>query len=268
MKIHEVVEPASTESLDMPWPELSDMLEKNCAQYIADVKKAQGMWLLRGIKHRAPDAFRDVSRENRRPRDSNVTSQKLFDTCLTRLGFTALRSNSIFTTSDFERTRAYGETYVIFPRDGQSSYTYTDRKDLVLHEPLSLTSMFDQNKIQAALMTLIERLKTLPRADHDFIKYCIDSAQDSNWPASSRLMWIVMEKQRCINLGANPRWFEIKPVQYLDVESFQKEYKPKNTGLDKALIASVEVYVTGQYYALSYRKYLSSIAMKWGMAKQ
>ena len=71
-------------------------------------------------------------RQNRAPRDSSRTVQQYFNQCLKQLGFTALRSNSIFATSDYDHAEKFGDPYAIFPLDNRSAYTYTNQYDITL----------------------------------------------------------------------------------------------------------------------------------------
>lgn len=107
-------------------------IEQECSQILALNKKTH-KFLLSGMKDRGA-AFQGETQQNRPPKDSDPEPSQKFDDYLKRLNFKALRSNSIFVTTDVEQAEMYGDIYLIFPRDNQFSYTYTKHKDIVLDQ--------------------------------------------------------------------------------------------------------------------------------------
>ena len=82
---------------------------KNCSKYLHPMQDS-GKFLYRGIQENESadrSAFIGNSRDKRIPKDSDSKASEQFNHCLKELGIEALRSNSIFTTSDIEIGRAH-----------------------------------------------------------------------------------------------------------------------------------------------------------------
>lgn len=107
-------------------------IEKNCGEFLTAARAANKL-LFRGQSDSEHPVFVGYPRENRRPKDSSAEAQQLFDQYLSALGFKALRSNSIFTSSDDIQAGNYGTVYAIFPKDGFSFTWSTKETDLVMH---------------------------------------------------------------------------------------------------------------------------------------
>ena len=114
---------------------IAGLIKRDCSQYLIAMQKAKQL-IVRGMQWdecRELDMFKGKSRAKRNPLDSDPQTQKLFDNCLVKLGFKALRSNSTFCTSNIEAASGYGLTYILFPFNS-SPFTWSTRmNDLVLN---------------------------------------------------------------------------------------------------------------------------------------
>lgn len=121
--------------------EILKTIEQECSTILALNKKTQ-KFLLSGMTDRGA-AFSGVTKTNRKPKDSDPELTAKFDDYLRELNFKALRSNSIFVSTDLDQADMYGDVYLIFPKNNQFHYTYTKQKDIVLdeHAEQSLSSM-------------------------------------------------------------------------------------------------------------------------------
>lgn len=106
-------------------------IEKNCGEALKSIKEAQKL-IFRGQDDASHPVFVGYPRSDRVPKDSNLEAQKLLDTYLSTMGFKALRSNSIFTTSDMNQAGDFGDLYAIFPKDGFNFTWSPTVSDLVL----------------------------------------------------------------------------------------------------------------------------------------
>jgi len=120
-------------------------IEKNCSEYLTAVR-ATGRVLYRGQYDSKMPIFVGYPRKNRQPKDSDEKAQKIYDENLTIMGFDALRSNSIFTTSDFNQAEGYGNLYAIFPKNGFKFTWATKEADLVLDSVLVVTGSDSEDK--------------------------------------------------------------------------------------------------------------------------
>lgn len=121
--------------------EILKTIEQECST-ILELNKKTHKFLLSGMTDRGA-AFSGVTKQGRKPKDSDPELTEKFDNYLRQLNFLALRSNSIFVTTDLDQAEMYGDIYLIFPKNNQFHYTYTKQKDIVLdnHAEQSLTSM-------------------------------------------------------------------------------------------------------------------------------
>jgi hypothetical protein len=247
-----------------------DRIQTDCSQYLKEVRKAK-KWLYRGTS--GPDAFVGKSWLTREPKDSNREAQVMFDQMLAQLGFVALRSNSIFTTSDFWHTKEFGEkTYVIFPVDGQSHYTYTNQNDLVL-DNVGDVGMDNEatNKLKQELMPYLLKIR------EKFTKKVPISLQQLIYNTeSSWTTWIYVKQQMDKFIKATKSKHDI-PEKFLDPDLvkklmtpdiFVKKWKPMQADLAQGLKKEREVYVSGVYYALEAEKYGDYIAAKFKVPVQ
>jgi len=237
-------------------------IQTDCVQYLTQVKKAKH-WLYRGTN--GPNAFVAKSWSTREPKDSNKEAQVLFDQMLAQLGFVALRGNSIFATSDFWHTKEFGEnTYVIFPVDGQSHFSYTNQSDLVLDNvsDVGLDSAASNQLKQELLPYLIKVKAQLGKKIPVSLKELINvtEASWSSW-ASVQVRLDRFVKTTKITHDIPAKFLDSDLVSKLITpDAFAKRWQPMQTDLAQGLKKEREVYVSGVYYALESEAYGDYIA--------
>jgi hypothetical protein len=109
--------------------ELVQFMKKNCSDIIGTYEWEE-QYLYRGMRQGKSNILLAKTREDRNPMDTPPEIQSKLDKVLASQGFIALRSNSIFCSSNFEYIHDYGSPFMIFPVNG---FTYTwnsDAKDL------------------------------------------------------------------------------------------------------------------------------------------
>lgn len=112
-------------------------VEKHCSQSM-DIFKQSKHVMFRGMGNEKRDVIIGSPWTNRRPKDSSVEDQNMLDSYLEAAGFTALRRNSTFVSSNLSQAENYGSVYVIFPKNG-FSYTWSS-----IHDDLIITpDLFD-----------------------------------------------------------------------------------------------------------------------------
>jgi hypothetical protein len=235
--------------------QLDDILytvESHCRLYLRQVNLTT-KWLYRGMDG-AKVAFIGRSRDNRRTRDSNSMLQPLFDQQLQECGMSALRSNSIFATSDLGHATEFGDIYIIFPIDNRYKYTYTNQHDITLQD--------------------IDQVIN-PESTHKFIRGFIPALRASNLSQDlkdrltvalynnflSFLYIIDKNKAALLKSGIPEQTITLAP----DVKWFRQTYKPRNKDLATAMKNGLEVYISGEYYAFSYSIFGNAIKEHFGM---
>jgi hypothetical protein len=244
-----------------------DRIQTDCTQYLAQVKKAK-KWLYRGTS--GTNAFVAKSWLTREPKDSNKEAQVLFDQMLAQLGFVALRGNSIFTTSDFWHTKEFGDkTYVIFPVDNASNYTYTNQGDIVLDNVADVG--FDtvvSDNLKKELLPYLNKIESqygnkVPNSLRDLIYNT--EAKWSTWGhVQSVLEKFIKTTKKSHDIPE--KFLDADISKLLTPQSFVKKWEPKQTDLVQGIKKEREVYVSGVYYALEAETYGDFIAGKFGVS--
>jgi hypothetical protein len=131
MRLYEVtrIKPGSM----IPVPEnrgkIEGIIRKYCSEALDACRSANAV-MLRGINPAKENQFIGSPREDRIPSSSDPQMQIRFDYAAKEAGFTALRSNSLFVTSDQSDAEIYsrGEDgiYIIFPING-FTFTWSSR---------------------------------------------------------------------------------------------------------------------------------------------
>lgn len=158
MKFDEI-QPGEINSLEQ-YEKALNYIDIHCSKIIESFAIVD-KYLYRGIKYTSNPVFLSRSIENRYPKDTSTYLQKFFDNILRYQGFTALRSNSIFCTSDFIQAVEYGPQYYIFPMDG---FTYTwseNHKDWI---PETRDFLFNKYDINSKIRSFYFEMK-------DFMSY-------------------------------------------------------------------------------------------------
>lgn len=256
----DTLEPGSKQNIRITGSteKLFKKISEDCAEYIRVVQETN-QFLLRGGT--GPDAFLGRSWLARKPKDSNKEASQLFDDMLRKSGMTALRGNSIFATTDGWLAEQFGNNvYLIFPLDGKSSFTYTNKHDVTLVFPEDVG--VDQNKTNIYRAKVAEWIKQFQTTDlynslHNHPKEILQSletmarittithiARQLQWVQDSNSAIVIPDEL----LNPNIR-------DYMSHEAFVDKYQPTNTNLAVAMEDKLEVYVHGLYYALNREKY-------------
>jgi len=280
MRISEIVRPsASSEPAQGEW---LDAIARDCQQYLSAVKTA-GKWLLRGHK-RGKDAYM-AKTGNRQPKTSSQELSDLFNSALLQLGFSAQRDNSIFATSIPIQAQSYGTVYIIFPIDGKSQFTYTNQHDLELYhiQQIPLKNESNTQQIAAELIAWIRQwVKKYPDAQKQLNLMYPPFAGLQPTDTLEEIMEKVEEfcEEMEIPMPRIPSYLtnwnneeddlEDEDLEFgdIDLEAFVDMYQPRKDHLEQALKSGVEVYISGEYYALLYRAWGDAVGRTFGVPVQ
>lgn len=253
------------------------IIKTRCSKYLPSLKVSR-FFLYRGMsisEHKNRLAFRAHSRDARYPSDSEELAQIKFDKVLTELGMTALRHNSIFTSSDHNLSRMYGTEYIIFPTN-EATYTWSKyRGDLILKmDELKKYRELDPNVVMARSMVLermnelekseeISRNATMMRYFRNFRSYLktetdinprylkdeIDNALNrfSRKEFDSELLAALEDLIRHANIEKDN--LDVNRFN-IDLDRFQKAFAMSNKGFDEALSSGNEILINGEYIAV------------------
>ncbi len=280
MRISEIVRPsASSEPAQGEW---LDAIARDCQQYLSAVKTA-GKWLLRGHK-RGKDAYM-AKTGNRQPKTSSQELSDLFNSALLQLGFSAQRDNSIFATSIPIQAQSYGTVYIIFPIDGKSQFTYTNQHDLELYhiQQIPLKNESNTQQIAAELIAWIRQwVKKYPDAQKQLNLMYPPFAGLQPTDTLEEIMEKVEEfcEEMEIPMPRIPSYLtnwnneeddlEDEDLEFgdIDLAAFVDMYQPRKDHLEQALKSGVEVYISGEYYALLYRAWGDAVGRTFGVPVQ
>lgn len=235
----------------------NEQIATNCSQAIKAYKSSE-LVLFRGVIAKS-SAFIGRSKENRKPKDSNKIVQELYDQMLTKMGIKALRSNSIFTTADYNHANQYGEVYIIFPING-FNFCYTKFDDLVLS---SADSLVDKDLVKK-IGKIVEAAK-LDLNAFGILKfgwaqknYYLDDGNPKN------IQKFVDKLKKHPVLAKNALIRQLSLDMLLNPTQFAKKFKPSDKNLPAGMKAGVEVCVNGNYYAFAATEFGEYISEKLG----
>jgi len=255
---------ASANLMSPQQKQLMEIIQQRCAGYIAQFIKGNA-YLYRGST--GASEFIGRSWDSRQSKHSYEPAQELFDVMLARQGFVALRGNSIFATSDWEHASEFGDkVYFIFPVDGLSHYTYTNRNDLVLHNLTEVGVNKDLVKdiVDQVIQGLNTYNKTLKKHEQSEIQHTVDLFKVN---PTNVFNWLAHHKNDADKDKYNipSSLWNLTVQDCIKVEDFNKKFAPQNTDLAQALYEQWEVYISGVYYALEYEKYYSIVENVFGI---
>jgi hypothetical protein len=238
----EIVKLQSTKQAKNPAVDaLVKTIAKECSQVISVYRKTDTV-LLRGTNGK-PKAFMGRSWNNREPKDSSTDAQKLYDMALKSMGFTALRSNSIFTTSDTGQASNYGDVYYIFPKNGFAFHWTPGNPDLVLD---SIGEVLDIGYIEEIIIDVSEWYYKKTKKD---LKWKYDDPYDAAHEIDKFIAAITKlgyPKAKSITLK--------KLINYIFIND---ELEATNKDFAGAVESGHEVMIAGEYYAIEVGSELS-----------
>jgi hypothetical protein len=229
------------------------LIEPNCSEILVEFAKTEKL-LYRGTKSNNQHIYRGASWQSRSLKDSNPLITQYFDNLLAANGLQALRSNSVFTSSDKRQTSGYGNIYVFIPING-FKYTYTNQKDIILTQWRYL--------IPDDLYFHLNRKWLEAKNKRGFIMDYIGGSIIEDWlynkdlykvPTNKRLIQAIENLKALLPNDAEVQSLTVDKI-LLDRKSFAEKYEPTDTNLAFALKAGIEVYVKGQFYAFNANEY-------------
>lgn len=297
MKIYEVepgeklkFEPSNTDTERSFGKFLAD-----CSESIAAMQEAKG-FLYRGLaesgsKNKLPSIFLGRPRLSRSPMDTQKDIQQEFDSILTKNGFTATRSNSIFCSGNVGQASSYGSIYLIFPKNGYQitwsslvkdftndvagmidepkqlyhkelvkSWKLIDELDILEHKSWLIVADL-RGKIPDEVMNEFKAFydNTVKRAIYS-ITYYNPEVFEKFLETSKTLInkYMPTDKELLANYNECQVAFKKMNVmmnpEILTGEEVLEKYKFHNNNLAAAITARKEIMVHGEYYAFS-KKY-------------
>lgn len=212
---------------------LVNAIKKDCSQVLPIYRKSMTV-LLRGVTTKNNvDAYVGRSWESRKPTHSKQIYQDLYDTVLKKNGFKALRSNSVFTTGNFDHAAGYGKVYIIFPKNGFAFHWNKEIPDLVIDDP---TLIFKEGLILDIIDAATEWHVNTYKKNIEFDLYdvyrnpqkFIDTLKSIKYPKAAS---ITIDK-------------------LVDAKYIMRRVGPTNKNFTAGLESGHEVMIAGEYYAI------------------
>ena len=279
--------------------EIFSYIEKNCSESVAATKKSKKL-LYRGfgLGNGNKKIFVGYPRAKRKPKDSSPTSQVNFDKLLSLNGFTALRSNSLFCTTNESFATSFGNTFVVFPKDG-FDFTWSPKfRDVIinehdffnlinLHSSLKTShygrmnraaSLFREARKQVIdltggtagepgkiakflgpLRTVVTSLKESPINGFKTLYDVVSKyAAMTNIPNKLKVIFTEWLKDFRDDYEKIANYLNNVTTEFL-AKQLVSEYKFTNTNLPAAYKSENEIYILGEYVALNSYYYRSAI---------
>jgi len=225
-----------------------DILDRECSDFL-HVMKFTGKLVYRGLRTNV-SVFEGRSREDRVPKDSNLATSNRLDQALRNHGFKALRSNSIFTTTDRSFAIGYGNIYCIFPKNGFHVLT-TNERDLIINSVDSIVGhdwkLNFTNSLKTWLMDNVPEWLGTPLGK-EISGYYYDD--------------VLREIKNNFNDGNPlklPDEFNKTKEDLTSDEAIMNYLDPRSDDLENAMIDGREILINGEYWALSldqWRQYI------------
>ena len=135
MRYHELFEDRETNngfrtdmsnmSIDQLWMGL----EHECSDALS-IAKSTGRFFYRGTVDDMFLIYKGRIRDNRMPTNTPREVQQRINDWMQHNGFRALRTNSLFVTTDLDQAKSYGTPFIIFPKNGFAFTWFQNSKDL------------------------------------------------------------------------------------------------------------------------------------------
>ena len=218
-----------------------DILDRECSDFLQAFKETE-KFLFRGLRETV-SVFEGRSRLDRKPKDSRSAISQRFDQALKNAGFQALRSNSIFTTSNRWDAEGYGNTlYLIFPKNG-FDFLHTTSRDLILDTAerildLNLMNQFIDQLHQWLQNNVADYINTaigLNAKYHNHV-YVLDNLKDAFEHEGNPLKI--------------PEEFNKTMEDFVTDQGILDSYQPNQTDITQAMRDGREILIHGEYWAL------------------
>jgi hypothetical protein len=247
---------------DATLEKIGAFIQAHCKTMLS-ANKAANKFLYRGIDAMMSNnsIFLANPRTDRRPLDTKVGVQSTMDDYLRSQGFTALRTNSIFCTSDYEDAALFGDVFIIFPLDG-FSYTWSMRHaDWVITEKYLSPNYTKLYKIFKMAYVKIPELRNTPEFKTYLSEFVLRDSHDYRTTLGNIQAFMKNIPPVAFHFFSENLIRGINRVleQSLDLkmasESFIEANKIIDTRLDSALKMDHEVMICGRYVAIQNEKY-------------
>lgn len=263
-----------------------DLISKNCSEFIQQIY-GKGVALYRGAED-APDVYIGKPFDKRVPRDSDPKMQAGFDAALEAAGFSALRRNSVFCTGDIGQAMNYGTVYLMFPKNGYKFTWSTKVHDLtndefeqyqtwqeMLQEVSGVSSddfYHSLNRAQQSLESVLDKFD-LVKQQYPKVKLqdlsnlnllisdCLEGLTSKGYFISKLNVWIkkfqdfsskVLMKDKGFAAFLNSIAVETNPKKLRNMQlNLVKNLGYRNTDILAAIKSHNEIFLSGEYYAVS-----------------
>jgi hypothetical protein len=230
------------------------ILDSECSEFLKVFKETQ-KFLYRGLRDTV-SVFEGRSREDRSPQDSTNEISERFDQALKNAGFSALRSNSIFTTTSLGFASTYGHTlYLIFPKNG-FHFLYTNTKDLILNDWSLIADVNEMREFKEKLRNWLEaNVEDWKNTDIGY------GVENDTWQT---MFWIL---QRNFGELGNPykipEEFNVNIEDFITDQGIVNSLEPKQTDLAEAMVDGREILINGEYWALKREDWIDIIGQHY-----
>jgi hypothetical protein len=231
---------------------LIQTIQKECSQVLT-AYKATGKVLFRGLKKGKTNTPAYVGRSwnERKTMNSDPEGQKLFDYALQKMGISALRSNSIFTTTDSKQAGQYGNLYIIIPKNG-FQFSWALHEDDMVIDTEDVMLLY-KNNIVDKIMDNVDALVEKGKMSNDASGYewqevlqfegyeaAIKYLKDAKYPPAA------LKK---LTLDA-----------MIDFQHIKNDITPDNKNFNAAINSGHEVLINGEYYAFELSKFKDTLS--------
>ncbi len=136
----------------IPEEDIDALIQKDCKPFLKQIKNKH---LYRGTKL-SYNAFKAIPRKDRKPKDTPIEMQNLFDDIMQKLYGWKPRAQGVFVTGGISQAQVYGSVYEIYPI-GKFKFIYASDVHDFFTEFRGEANLFKQKRsIQATLEDVIK----------------------------------------------------------------------------------------------------------------
>ena len=276
MTLNEILSPGEKQliSLDQAYV-VAEKIKKECSNFLS-VYKSTGEVLYRSQLSYAGAVYKGRSHDQRRTRDSSLYATKVFDALLEQMGIAARRSNSIFTSSDYDQTTEYGgNSYVILPTNSADFSWSRTNSDTVLtpkflssrlyltaepnYTPEELAWIKQQVAQNFEILNQIKSNRELARKvvwrrledPREFFNQKFQDIKESGYHLSTILDFELSLLPDFRKLHTELRSNTELMLKNIDADKVQREFQITDSDATAAVRSEHEVLIHGEYYAVS-----------------
>jgi hypothetical protein len=247
-----ILKPGEIEILNYPEPEIYKLIKSNCSKFLSMTNNRP---LYHGFKHMTGKIRQPIIGFPKAGRSSvegeyDTQHMRVADKFMAEVGFTALRSNSLFCNGNIQEAKYWGRVYKIFPMNGftyafSTMYTFApasaydfslpDGHDIINRILPDYTKQHsDVRKVYTDYLGSTDPIKALKTMLQTFLGYDKMFSKEK-----------IQFMKKVLKEISSPEYFEYASEYFVDRNGLQN-----NTNISRAIKNSLDIWIHGTYIGI------------------